>query len=283
MTQDDPRPSRLTSTLVGERGDGPLVVFCHGLFGRGKNFAGIARALQPDYRCLLVDLPNHGGSAWTETVDYGQMAAALAEHLRTTVPDDLPVHLVGHSMGGKVAMMLALTAPELLRSLVVVDISPTGSGSVSEFEHLLQSLARIDLDRLGSLGDADRQLAVDVPQPRLRGFLLQNLRRDRDSSTFAWEPNLDLLLRDLPVVTADIDHRERVFDGPVLWIAGADSPYVAEEHQPVMRELFPATRLVTIKGAGHWVHSQKPDVFTTTLRWFLDRQGDGPAAPAAAG
>ncbi|MGO0578093.1 alpha/beta fold hydrolase [Ornithinimicrobium panacihumi] len=260
--------TRLRSTMVGK--EGPLVVFAHGLFGRGRNFSGIAKALQPGYRALMVDLPNHGASDWTDHVDYAQMAEALAEHLRSTVPDDLPVHLVGHSMGGKVAMMLALTAPELLASLVVVDISPTGSGSASEFEFLLGALKKIDLDALESLGDADRALAKDVPQPTLRGFLLQNLRRDRDAGTFSWQPNLDLLLSDLPVIIDDIPHQDRVFDGPVLWIAGDESPYVTDEQAPTMRALFPSTRLVTIKGAGHWVHSQQPKVFTATLRYFLD-------------
>lgn len=270
------RPTELKSQLVGE--EGPVVVFAHGLFGRGKNFAGVARALQPHYRCLLVDLPNHGASAWTDRVDYAQMARSLAEHVRETVGEDLPVHLVGHSMGGKVAMTLALSDPELLASLVVVDISPTGSGSVSEFEFLLGALKRIDLDALESLGDADRALAKDVPQPRLRGFLLQNLRRDRESRTFSWQPNLDLLLSDLPVITDDIPHGDRSYDGPVLWIAGSESPYVTEEQGPTMRQLFPGTRLLTIKGAGHWVHSQQPEVFTASLRYFLDHHSGQDAA-----
>lgn len=258
----------LSSTMVGDRG--PVVVFLHGLFGRGKNFTGIAKALQPDYRCLLVDLPDHGASGWTQGVDYALMASAVAAHLRKELPEDLPVHVVGHSMGGKVAMMLALTEPELVDGLVIVDISPTGSTSVSEFEHLLGSLARIDLDALESLGDADRALAKDVPQPSLRGFLLQNLRRDRETRTFSWQPNLDLLRSDLPVITADIPHRDRTFEGTVLWIAGADSPYVGQEQDAPMRALFPGTRLVTIKGAGHWVHSQQPKVFTAALRQYLD-------------
>lgn len=265
----------LSSTTVGADPAGPLVVFCHGLFGRGRNFGGVAKALAPDYRSLLVDLPNHGGAEWTERIDYAQMARSLAEHLRSKVPEDLPVHLVGHSMGGKVAMMAALLEPDLIRSLVVVDISPTGSGSVSEFEHLLGSLRRIDLDSLENLGDADRALAPQVPQPMLRGFLLQNLRRNREDDTFSWQPNLDLLLEDLPVITDDIPHGDRTYEGPVLWIAGSESDYVTDEQEPAMRALFPGTRRVTIKGAGHWVHSQKPEVFTATLRYFLEAVTSG--------
>lgn len=270
---------RLQQTIVGDHG--PVVVFFHGLFGRGKNFTTIAKALQPAYRCVLLDMPDHGGSPWTDRFDYATAARMVAEHLGTGVAAEGPVHVVGHSMGGKIAMELALTAPELVDSLVVVDISPTGSSEVGEFEHLLTSLTRIQIDTLDSLGDADRQLAQDVRQPRLRGFLLQNLRRDRETKTFRWEPNLELLLRDLATITGDIpqaaDHGVS-FEGPVLWIAGGDSDYVTAEQAPTMRRLFPRTYQVTIKNAGHWVHSQQAEVFTATLRHFLDKvEQDKPA------
>lgn len=172
-------------------------------------------------------------------------------------------------MGGKIAMTLALRHPELVDRLVVVDITPTGSADGSNFAHLLDSLARIDLDELTSHGDADRALARDVDQPYLRGFLLQNLRRDRGGEGFAWQPNLDLLRRDLPKVMGDIPTDGAPFDGPVLWMAGERSPYVRPGATPVMKELFPRVMQVTIKGAGHWVHSEKPEAFTSAVRTFL--------------
>lgn len=263
----------LHSTLVGE-GDGQVVVFLHGLFGRGRNFGTAARAMQPELRALLVDLPNHGASPWTDAVDYTAMAEAVAEHLRSGVASQGPVHVVGHSMGGKTAMALALAHPELVDRLVVEDVSPTGTGESGEFEHLLGALARIELTSLDSLSEADRQLARDVPQRTLRGFLLQNLRRD-DSGRLGWQANLDVLRRDLPVITGDLPHLDdgAVFDGPVLWIAGGDSDYVTEDAEPLMRRLFPQTRKVTIKGSTHWVHSQKPEVFAEVLRRFLLPRG----------
>lgn len=260
----------LHSTLVGE-GGGPVVVFLHGLFGRGRNFGTAARALRPDLRALLVDLPNHGLSPWTDAVDYAQMAEAVAAHLRSGVAADGPVHVVGHSMGGKTAMTLALAHPDLVDRLVVEDVSPTGTGESGEFEHLLGALSRIDLHVVQNLGDADRQLAREVPQPRLRGFLLQNLRRDGDGR-LAWQPNLEVLRKDLQVITGDIPHahdEDATFEGPVLWVAGGDSDYVTEDAGPLMRRLFPQTRKVTVKGSTHWVHSQKPEVFAEVLRRFL--------------
>ena len=134
-------PSRIH---VSEKGDtGARVVFLHGLFGQGRNFTQIAAALRPELRSLLVDLPNHGRSAWTESVDYADVADEVAAWLREHLGDDGPAHLVGHSMGGKVAMLLALRHPDLVDRLVVVDISPATSEGAGEFEHLLDSLAEI--------------------------------------------------------------------------------------------------------------------------------------------
>lgn len=126
-TPDATTAGPLAQTVVGE--DGPTVAFCHGLLGRGRNFTGIAKALQPDFRCLLLDMPDHGGSPWTDGFDYERAAAAVVEHLRADQQQAgwRRCHLVGHSMGGKIAMTAALQAPDLLDRLVVVDISPIGS------------------------------------------------------------------------------------------------------------------------------------------------------------
>lgn len=251
------------ATEVGD--SGPRVVFLHGLFGQGRNFTQVAKALVPDLRSVLVDLPNHGRSDWTDSVAYPDVADAVATWLRTSY-DDGPVHVVGHSMGGKVAMLLALRHPDLVDRLVVADISPSPSEGAGEFEHLLASLARIDLASLTRRSDADEQLARDVDDERVRGFLLQNLRSAPEG--FHWQANLDLLRAQLPTI-GGFPEVTGSFDHPVLWIAGERSPYVSEVDGPRMRELFPRTRLVTLKGAGHWVHSEKPEAFTSALRVFL--------------
>lgn len=276
MTSQSTTAPSVHTTEVGE--SGTRVVFLHGLFGQGRNFTQIARALVPQFRSLLVDLPNHGRSAWTEQFDYAEIADLVAGHLRGGFAADGPVHVVGHSMGGKVAMLLALRHPELVGRLVVVDISPVGRGDTGEFEHLLDSLAALDLSTVGRRADADEQLAGRIRDDRVRGFLLQNLRSSPDG--FRWQANLELLRRELPAVGGfpDVDS---TFDHPVLWMAGERSPYVRREHEPTMRGLFPRTRLVTIKNAGHWVHSEQPEAFVSALQAFLGTQGtDGTGASA---
>lgn len=259
-------------------GTGPQrVVFLHGLFGRGRNFAGPAKALNAGgerFRSLLVDLPDHGASDWTEAFSYPGIADAVARLIREQpLADGAPfaaegtVDVVGHSMGGKVAMQLALRHPDLVRRLVVVDIAPVAAaGGRGNFEHLLDSLAALDLDGLGSRGQADAELAERIPEAGTRGFLLQNLRRE--SGRFVWQPNLALLRKSLPEIMG-WPGTDAQFDGPVLWIAGGDSDYVRDEDLPAMRALFPRVRRVVVKGSGHWVHSQKPLEFQQILDAFL--------------
>ncbi|OUZ08260.1 alpha/beta hydrolase [Aeromicrobium sp. PE09-221] len=253
----------LHTRLIGDSGS--PVVFLHGLFGQGRNFTQIAKGLEPEFRSLLVDLPDHGRSPWTERVDYMTMADTVAETISQAFPGQR-VHLVGHSMGGKVAMVTALRHPGLIDRLVIVDIAPAISEGSDEFEHLLGSLAAIDLDSLERRTDADAALVGRIDDERVRGFLLQNLRPA--DGGFAWQANLSVLRRDLDRI-GGFPEIDAVFDRPTLWVAGERSHYIRPEHTDRMRELFPRTTQVTVKGAGHWVHSEQPDSFIATLRAFL--------------
>lgn len=256
------------SVLSGTGEADHRVVFLHGLFGRGKNFTTIAKGLAPEIDALLVDEPNHGRSGWTKDFRYSEMADLVAEHLRADFAADGPVDIVGHSMGGKVAMVLALRHPDLVRRLVVLDISPVSSGaSRGEFPHLLTSLSGLDLGAVTSRADADKALKELIPNSTVRGFLLQNLQRTDDG--FTWEPNLELLYTELDAVMGFPDMQGAQFDGPVLWVGGGDSDYVSDDDEPAMRALFPKTVRMTMHGAGHWVHSQKPAETIEALRTFL--------------
>jgi pimeloyl-ACP methyl ester carboxylesterase len=275
---DEGTDEGLASRTLGEAG--PRVVFVHGLFGQGRNWTTIGKGLADAHRVTLVDLPNHGHSPWTDRVDYLDMVELLATELEQFGE---PVTLVGHSMGGKVAMQLALRRPELLRALVVVDIAPVEypmSGGrtddpdeeASPFAAYIEAMQRLDLDALTTRNEADEALRDAVPSRMVRSFLLQSLVREGTGADggWSWRLNLDLLARDLGELRGFPEPPAGAsFDGPVLWIAGANSTYVLPEDRPHMDALFPATRLVRIKDAGHWVHSEQPEVFLETLRRFL--------------
>jgi pimeloyl-ACP methyl ester carboxylesterase len=280
VSEDPAHDERLAARHLGEAG--PRVVFVHGLFGQGRNWTTIAKGLADRHRVTLLDLPNHGHSPWTDRVDYADMAGLLAAELESSGE---PVTLVGHSMGGKVAMTLALHRPELLRALVVVDIAPveyplTGGRTddadeeASPFGDYIAAMKRIDLAGLERRDEADRALEAAVPSRMVRGFLLQSLVREGGGAggRWRWRLNLDLLERDLGELRGFPEPPPGArYDGPVLWIAGANSHYVLDEDRPRMEELFPHTRLVRVKNAGHWVHSEQPEIFVETLRRFLDR------------
>jgi pimeloyl-ACP methyl ester carboxylesterase len=263
----------IQTLLVGEDlpNDVPTVVFLHGLFGQGRNFATIAKGLLPDARSVLVDLPNHGRSDWNEGVDLVDMADAVAAAVRERTRT--PVALVGHSLGGKVAMLLALRHPELVDRLVVVDISPVPSRTVGQFEQLLDALATIDLETLGRRSDADAQLTELIPDGTVRAFLLQNLHRDGDR--WAWRANLSVLRASLDVVGSFPETGDLRYPGPVLWVRGERSDYIGDVDTAAMRALFPRTVSVTVKDAGHWVHSEQPAAFGQVLRRFLLPAGPG--------
>jgi len=264
VLSDAARESGLHVTALGE--SGPLVAFCHGLFGQGKNWTTIAKALADDHRVLLVDMPHHGRSVWPDHFDY----VDVADRVAVLFGADDPVALVGHSMGGKAAMVLALRHPELVERLCVVDVSPVDYQARSEFAGYLAAMRSLDLGTLEHRRDADAALTEAVPSTTVRSFLLQNLRRDDDG--WSWQPNLAVLDRDLAAL-ADWPEEALAgaapYDGPTLWIAGQKSAYVQDEYAGAMERWFPRTRRVTIKDAGHWVHSEQPAVFTEVLRRFL--------------
>lgn len=270
----------LFTHLVGE--GHPRFVFLHGLFGQGRNWSLIAKGLADDGASLLVDLPNHGRSPWTDDFSYIGMADAVAGHLDDRLgPAAHPV-VIGHSMGGKTAMVLALRRPDLVRGLVVVDIAPDDTSHGYGFGRLIAALRALDVDAMTSRDEADAALAASVPDADVRAFLLQNLHRRKRG--FTWHPNLALLARDLPLISGFPQSLQGSYPGPVLWLRGAESGYVREDHIPVMRRLFPAHELVTVPKAGHWVHSDAPASVVYAIHEFVVRHRlvpvGGPIGPS---
>ena len=267
--------SALHTLAVGSAG--PRVAFLHGLFGQGRNWAQIAKALSgaqgTDARALLVDLPDHGRSPWSQEPSFIRYAEAVARTLEQSAPGERWT-LVGHSLGGKTAMVLALTHPALIERLAVVDIAPKGYGDLHRFAEYIAAMQALPLDRLHSRADAEEIFARDVPDPGVRAFLLQNLRRH--GSAFSWQVNLAMVARDaargpdsqIAAFPSEV-LRLPPYPGPVLWIVGERSGYVDEEDSARMRALFPAVRKLTVKGAGHWVHTDAPEVTVAALRRFI--------------
>ena len=264
MSSLDPAGTIHTEIVEG----GPRrVVFLHGLMGRGKNFTTIAKGIQETTTSLLVDLPNHGASGWTENFDYIEIANLVADELRRDFCHNEPAVILGHSMGGKVAMLLALRHPELTAGLIIEDISPVSS-STTEFDHLLGTLLKLDLTQVSSRRDAHAKLKADIDDAGVRGFLLQNLIRDEHNG-FVWQPNLQMLYNNLPAIvdfpTVDQTYQQH----PVLWIKGSESDYITDETTVAMRKLFPATRKIQIRNAGHWVHSEQSAAFIDTIDYYI--------------
>ncbi len=242
----------------------PLLVL-HGLFGSGRNWRRIAQALEQDRQVITVDLRNHGASPHCAGMDYADMSAdilVLMDELGLETAD-----LMGHSMGGKVAMSLALSQPGRVSRLVVVDIAPVHYRH--DFQAIFESLKALPLERLQGRAEAERLLLERLKDPVLTGFLLQNLQRD-DEQGFHWRVNLPALEQGMEAISGfPEDLLEHRYDGPALFIAGAESRHIRPGHQARIKTLFPRAVIATIDGTGHWPHSERPETFLDALRGFL--------------
>lgn len=247
-----------------EAGEGPPVAFLHGLLGAGQNFGAVQKALAArGHRVLALDLRNHGASPHAPTMTYPEMAADVAETLRAA--GAWPAAIVGHSMGGKVAMALALAQPEGVARLLVADIAPV-TYPTPLFTRYVAAMRAIPLRPGLARRDADAALVEAVPNPALRGFLLQNLLFADDPPR--WRVALDVLAAEMDRIGGWPDMPGR-YDGPVLVLAGDASDYVRPEHHALFTRLFPAARFATI-AAGHWLHAENPAAFLDQVTRFLE-------------
>lgn len=240
----------------------PTLVIAHGLYGSGRNWGVIARRLADVRDVVVVDMRNHGESPRFATHSYPEMAADLAETIRSL---GAPVDLMGHSMGGKAAMQLALTEGALIRRLVVADIAPVVYAH-DQSRHA-QAMRALDLTGLTTRGEADRRLAAYVEDAGLRAFFLQSLDLKAEGGP-RWRLNLDVLEAEMPKIVG-WPGTEGQFDGPALLLTGSESHYVRPEHRDTIRSLFPKARFAKLQGAGHWLHADRPREFEETLRVFL--------------
>jgi pimeloyl-ACP methyl ester carboxylesterase len=242
----------------------PLVIL-HGLLGSARNWAAPAKQLGEHFRVYVLDLRNHGRSPWAASMRFDEMAADVAAFIQRHALRDAA--LIGHSLGGKVAMRLALTRPELIARLAVVDVAPVA------YEHgfaaYVEAMQAVGLAGLGRRADADAALKAAIPEPGIRSFLLQNLVQGDHG--LAWRVNLAALADGMDRLMGFPLEPAAPYRGPTLFLAGGRSDYVRPEHRALIGRLFPSAELATIEGAGHWVHAERPAEFLGALRAFLER------------
>ncbi|MWD26445.1 alpha/beta fold hydrolase [Aquicoccus sp. SCR17] len=250
----------LNTITHGEPTSEPPLIIVHGLFGSARNWGVIAKRLSDERQVIAVDQRNHGDSPHADSHDYEDMAADLAELVERIGG---PVDMVGHSMGGKAAMVLALTRPELLRRLVVADIAPVPYDH-DQSQHIA-AMQAVDLAGVEKRSDVADQLAETVEDKALQSFFTQSV----DVKEKRWKLNLDVLERDMPKILG-FPEVEGSFDGPTLFLSGGESDYVRSEHRETIRAKFPHARFAKLPGAGHWLHAEKPRDFEAAVRTFLN-------------
>jgi len=258
-------PIRLN--IVEQGGDeGPLLVVLHGLFGSAQNWATIARRLADRYRVVAVDMRNHGASPWDDAMTYDAMAEDVIALLRARAPGG-GAALLGHSMGGKAAMLAALREPALVDRLIVADVAPAAYPPA--LGAYVQAMRDVDLGGVSRRAEADEHLKPRIPEPGIRAFLLQNLVQGPEG--FRWRLNLPVLGRDMALISGFPEVPPgSSYAGPALFLRGERSDYVTAAHEPAIRRLFPHADIASIAGAGHWVHAEKPDAFLDAVSRFLD-------------
>ena len=245
-------------------GEGPPLIVLHGLFGAARNWRAIARGLTDTYRVWTLDLRNHGDSPWGDNMSYEAMADDVRAFMAAQGIEGAAV--MGHSMGGKTAMTLALMHPELVGALIVVDIAPVKRPP--DLRSYVKAMADIDLTTLNRRAEVGELLAPAVEDRSVRAFLLQNLAIT--NGHLQWRLNLDVIGRQMEVIGGfPEDLLDRQYAGPTHFIAGALSAYVKPEHRDLILRLFPSATMSVIAGAGHWVHAEKPESFQRAVRRFL--------------
>ncbi len=250
----------LEMTTYGSDARQPPILIAHGLFGSGRNWRAIAKRMARNRRVTCVDMRNHGASFRADSQSYPDMAADLAEVIAELGGK---ADLLGHSMGGKAVMVLALSRPELVRRLLVADIAP--AAYTHSQNHLIKAMRLIDLQQVQSRAEADATLAGEIDSPQVRAFLLQSL----DLEARRWRLNLDVLEREMGLITGFPDICGH-FDGATLFLSGKDSDYVRPEHRARIKTLFPRAVFAMIPGAGHWLHAERPRAFIAAAEAFFN-------------
>lgn len=247
-------------------GEGPdALVIIPGLLGSSANWQSIAKRLGQHRTVYSLDMRNHGQSPWSEHISYEAMAEDVVAFIATL--DHTCISLLGHSMGGKVAMRAALSYPQHIDSLIVADIAPRIYRH--DFEELIAPMLRLDLAQIKSRAQADSLLSTSIENASIRAFLLHNLGYDTQSKHYTWRPNLEVLLENMDEIVGFRLAREARYEKPTLFIHGQESDYVRESDKPAILDHFPRAIFAGLENAGHWLHAEQPAAFIRRCEYFL--------------
>jgi esterase len=244
-------------------GHGEPLVLLHGLFGSGDNWFSVAPKLAEKFHVFALDLRNHGHSPHHSEMDYPLMAADVEKFFAAQKIES--AHVIGHSMGGKVAMQFAMDFPSRVKKLVVVDMAPRAYARVHD--KIFAALLALDLAAFQTRQQIEDALAPEIPSLNLRRFLLKNLGRD-EHGKFIWKMNLRGVAENyfhLGRVLAAQNH----FDRPALFLRGGKSDYIGANDEKEILKLFPAAKIETVASAGHWLHADAPEEFVRLVLDFL--------------
>jgi len=259
----------------------PLIIL-HGLYGSSDNWMTVAKALAAYFEVFVVDQRNHGLSPHHPEHNYDVLQNDLLEFMQSQSIEK--AILLGHSMGGKTAMLFALLHPQLVSRLIVVDISPRSymeespeSAQLQNHNCIIDALTTIDLSKVSLRDEVDKQLAKTIHDVDLRRFLLKNLQRKTSQSMvgepcFVWRINIAALKANMPAIMSGFDNRTfaaHEIQFPTLFVRGQLSPYISDADRPIIDHLFPDNKIVTIANAGHWVHGEQTNRFMDAVINFV--------------
>ncbi len=243
-------------------GQGPTVILIHGLFGSLENLGMVRRGLQTEFDVISVDLPDHGSSPTSEQFSFAHYANSVIQLM-----DELSLssaHFLGHSLGGKIAMTIALHHPERVKKLIIADIAPVTYPP--RHDAIFAGLNCVDLVRHTDRKQAETAMKQHIAEAGVRQFLLRSFVLD--DGVPQWRFNLSLLQRDYPLLSEGLSH-DTPFIGPTLFIKGENSDYITAKHRDKIHQLFPHAKARIIENTGHWLHAEKPDVFNRIAAQFL--------------
>jgi len=248
-------------------GKGSPVVILHGLFGISDNWVSVARILGEQYAVYVPDLRNHGQSPHSPIFDFSVLEDDLLELTEEYALHD--IMLLGHSLGGKTAMYFSLHHPEMIKKLIVVDISLRKAPVNAEHQMLIDAMLNVDFSKASARSDIEQQLEVTVHSKRLRQFLLKSVYR-RDKHALDWRMNLPAINENLLNIFEGVNVSGQ-YTGPVLFIRGGRSGYIRDDELQELKNKFPGALVKTIPEAGHWVHADAPGEFLEVVSAFLDQ------------